>query len=67
VRAEFPLTVPLIMPMLEFSGYYRINESVRFSLDISDPLAPILNDGRSYWGPYEAPGFLVYLATNISL
>ncbi len=67
IRADIPLTLPMSLPVLGLSGYYRITESVRFSLDVVDPLAPILQDGRTYWGPYEAPGFLFYLATNISL
>ena len=65
--AEIPLTNPMQIPVLRLTGYYRISESVRFSLDIADPLAPILQDGRTFWGPYEAPGFLFSLATNISL
>jgi hypothetical protein len=67
ILAEIPLTNPMQIPTLSLSGYYRISESVRFSLDVADPLAPILEDGRPFWGPYEAPGFRFSLATNISL
>ena len=65
--SSVPLDLPFDIPVLGLSGYYRISESVRFSLDISDPLSPILTEGRTYWGQYKGPGFLFYLATNISL
>jgi hypothetical protein len=67
IGADIPLVFPFQMPIINLSGYYRISESVRFSLEISDPLAPFLGNGRAYWGPYEAPGLLAFLGMNISL
>lgn len=66
------LSVPLEfsgtpVPVAELSTFYRITESVRLRLDVADPLAPLLPDGRLFWAPYEAPGFHMYLGTNISL
>ncbi len=56
-----------ISPELELSAFYRLTESVKLLLDVSDPLAPLLPDGRAFWAPYEAPGFHIFLGTNISL
>ncbi|MBT3272761.1 MAG: hypothetical protein HN368_06380 [Spirochaetales bacterium] len=61
------LSNPFVLPEVALSGYYRLSESVKFSLDISDPLAPIIAGGRTYRGPYEAPGFHFFIGTNISL
>ncbi|MBN1686125.1 MAG: hypothetical protein JW852_05695 [Spirochaetales bacterium] len=55
------------IPELTLSAFYRLSESVRLNLDLSDPLSPLIPEGRTYWAPYEAPGFHAYLGTNISL
>ena len=68
VELSMPLTeYNTFMPVLDLSAFYRLTESVRFRLDVADPLAPLLPDGRILWGPYEAPGFHIFFGTNISL
>ena len=70
--AGLDLTMPIadadnFTPELQLSAFYRLTESVRLSLVVVDPLSLLMKEGRKFWGPYEAPGFHVYLGTNISL
>ena len=71
IGAEAVLKVPLLLPFqipeLAVGGYYRLTESVRFHLDVSDILALFLDEGRIFWEPYHAPGFQLYFGMNISL
>ena len=54
------------LPRLSLGGYYRISDSVRFQLDVSDALSP-LESGRTDWDPYIEPGLNATLTTSISL
>ena len=55
------------IPELALHASYRLTESVRMSLHVSDPLSPLIPNGRTLWAPYAAPGFHAYLGMNISL
>ncbi len=70
--AQIDFSMPLAggysyIPELGLSAYYRLAESVRLSLYLVDPLAPLISGGRIDWAPFEAPGFQVFLGTDISL
>jgi hypothetical protein len=68
IDLSMPLTATgTIMPELDVSVFYRLSESVKLRLDVADPLAPLLPEGRALWAPYKAPGFHIFLGTNISL
>jgi hypothetical protein len=56
-----------IMPDLTLDAFYRVTEAVKLRLEVVDPLSLLMPGGRIYWSPYEAPGFHVFIGTNISL
>ncbi len=55
------------LPELGASGFIRVSSGVQFSLEVTDVLAPLLEEGRKTYGPYEEPGFRATLKTHISL
>ena len=66
--AEVDFSVSTIsLPKLSIGGYYRISDSVRFQLNVSDGLSPLLDGGRTDWDPYIEPGLSATLTTSISL
>ncbi len=66
------VSMPLVqwytyIPEVQLTAFYRLTKSVRIYMYVSDPLSPLIREGRVFWEPYEASGFHVYLGTNISL
>jgi len=46
-------------PILNLNGFYKLNDYVRFVMEIDDILYPLLDGSRYYWYPYVDPGLTV--------
>lgn len=62
------------MPWLGLSGSFALSEEIEFTLEVSDVLAPLLENGRATIGPtvrdgfpFIEPGFRASLFTTITL
>jgi len=53
-------------PLLDLSGFYRLGEFVRFVVEASDLLYPLLDGPRYYWYPYVDPGFTLSMKVHIN-
>ena len=67
LEMEVEFAPDITIPTIGLGGYYRINDSVQFQLDVRDILSPMLDPGRYNWEPYIRPGLHAMLLTKISL
>jgi hypothetical protein len=56
------------LPVVYLSGFYRINDFLRFIVELDDVLYPLLEDDdpRFSWFPYVDPGFILKTKVNIN-
>jgi len=57
LEGTYKIKENLVMPEIGMSGHFRLSDGLLLIMEAKDMLSPFIVDGRSYWGPYEAPGF----------
>lgn len=59
--------LPLQLPLMGISGFYKLSGAIKLILEIEDILALFQNDPRTTWYPYQEPGFYGIVKVQISL